>query len=203
MNKDHADASAGQDFPGTTETPVIGRRALLQMLAGTAPATQLGVSSAKAAARQPAATAKPGDFDFLSGNWKIKNRRLKDKAWDEFDGEATVHGILAGVASVEELRIPARNFSGMGLRLLDVERKLWADFFVNAKSGVLTPPAAMGSFVDGVGTWDSDHTDGGKPIIVRGVWDQITPKSCRWFQAVSRDDGKTWEENWVMQWTRA
>ena len=57
---------------------------------------------------------KPSDFDFLSGSWKIRNRQLKDGAWDEFEGEATVHGLLAGVASVEELRIPARNFSGMG-----------------------------------------------------------------------------------------
>jgi hypothetical protein len=43
-----------------------------------------------------------------------------------------VHGILAGVGSVEELRIPARNFSGMGLRLLDLEKKVWADHWVNA-----------------------------------------------------------------------
>lgn len=47
--------------------------------------------------------------------------------WIEFDGEATVHAILAGVGSVEELRTPARNFSGLGLRLLDVEKKVWAD----------------------------------------------------------------------------
>lgn len=114
-----------------------------------------------------------------------------------------MHGILAGVASVEELRIPARNFSGMGLRLLDVERRLWADFWVNAKSGVLSPPPAWGSFINGVGTWDSDDVEDGKPVIYRGQWDQITPASCRWFQAASHDDGKTWKESWVMHWTRA
>jgi hypothetical protein len=37
---------------------------------------------------------------------------------------------------------------------------------------------------------------------VRGIWDQITPNSCRWSQAVSRDDGRNWDENWVMLWTR-
>ncbi|MBI2746192.1 MAG: hypothetical protein HYX45_11470 [Burkholderiales bacterium] len=107
------------------------------------------------------------------------------------------------MASVEELRIPARNFSGTGLRLLDVEQKLWADYWVNSKSGVLTPPPAMGSFVNGVGTWDSQDEDHDKkPITVRGVWDRITPSSCRWYQAVSRDAGKTWQENWLMDWTR-
>ena len=128
---------------------------------------------------------------------------MKGDGWDVFDSQATVFGILAGVASVEELRVPAMNFSGMGLRLLDVERKLWSDFWVNSKSGVLTPPPSWGSFVNGVGTWDSDDMDGDKPIIVRGVWDQITPTTCRWYQASSRDGGKTWQESWIMHWTRA
>lgn len=183
---------------------LIGRRDVMKMAVSLLALSPLALATGSAVAIPPQATGKPGDFDFLSGEWKIKNRRLKAKGeWDEFDGEATVHGILAGVASVEELRIPARNFSGMGLRLLDVERKLWADFWVNAKSGVLVPPPAWGSFANGVGTWDSDDVDGDKSVIVRGVWDQITATSCRWYQASSRDDGKTWDESWVMNWTRA
>lgn len=180
----------------------VQRRALLQMAAGLATAGSAGLSQAASAA--PAATGKPGDFNFLSGEWKIKNRQLqKNGQWESFDGEATVHGLLAGICSVEELRIPARKLSGMGLRLLDVQRGLWADHWVNSKSGVLTPPPSWGSFVDGVGTWDSDDDEDGKPVIHRGVWDQITPRSCRWYQASSRDAGKTWAENWVMHWTRA
>lgn len=178
------------------------RRAVLQATAGLAAAGSWSLGTASAAARKSPPTGKPGDFDFLSGEWKIQNRRMQDGRWDEFDGEATVHGILQGVGSIEELRIPARNFSGMGLRLLDLEAKLWADYWVNGRSGVLAPPPAWGSFVDGAGIWDSDDTDGSQPIIVRGVWDQVTPDSCRWYQAVSRDDGQTWHENWVMHWHR-
>lgn len=194
------------------------RRALLQISAGlatgggaglqAAQATQLAQAAQAAQATQlpkatlPAATGKPGDFDFLSGEWTIKNRQLKNGTWENFDGESTVHGILAGVVSVEELRIPSRGFSGMGLRLLDLERKLWADFWVNAKSGVLAPSPTWGSFVDGVGTWDADDKEGEQPVIYRGVWDQITPKSCRWYQASSRDGGKSWQQSWVMHWTR-
>lgn len=183
------------------------RRAMLQITAGFAAAGAAAVPTVQAAtvakALPPAPTGKPGDFDFLSGEWRIKNRQFKNGTVEEFDGEATVHGILAGVGSVEELRIPARGFSGMGLRLLDLERRLWADFWVNAKSGVLTPPPAWGSFVGGVGLWDSDDEDAGQPVIVRGAWDQITPSSCRWFQASSRDGGKTWQQSWLMHWTRA
>src|ERR1700741_2820451 len=66
---------------------------------------------------------RPGDFDFLTGEWRIHNRSIVNGAWLEYEGEATVVGILGGVCSVEELRIPSRNFSGMGLRLLDVENR--------------------------------------------------------------------------------
>lgn len=146
-----------------------------------------------------------GDFDFLAGEWKIQHRWKKapgDELWDTFEGEATCWSILGGVGSVEELRIPARSFSGMGLRLLDVEQGVWADFWVNARSGVLTAPGTTGAFVDGVGTFVADDDDDGAPIKVRGIWDEITPTSCRWRQAISRDGGETWDENWVMSWTR-
>lgn len=149
---------------------------------------------------------KPGDFDFLAGNWTIKHKRLKTphtSDWEEFEGEATCWTILGGVGSVEELRVPSRKFAGMGLRLLDVEKGIWNDFWVNAKSGVLTTPGQTGVFVDGVGTFTADDKDGDKPIKVKGIWDRIKPTSCRWWQAVSWDDGKTWEENWFMDWTRA
>ncbi|WP_349740599.1 hypothetical protein [Roseateles cavernae] len=162
----------------------------------------MNTTTSSGIALQQPATGKPGDFDFLSGEWTIKHRQLNHGEWAQFDGEATVHGILAGVGSVEELRIPARGFKGMGLRLLDVERGLWADHWVNAKSGVLTPPPAWGSFVAGVGTWDSEEEDDDTTVICRGVWDQITPRSCRWYQALSRDGGESWAENWVMLWTR-
>ncbi len=148
--------------------------------------------------------ASPGDFSFLTGEWRIKNRRKKhaDNQWDEFDGEATVWGFLDGVGSLEELRIPARDFAGMGLRLLDVENRVWNDFWVNAKSPVLTLPGLKGEFKDGVGTFVAREKDGEATVLVRGIWDQITPQSCRWYQSVSKDDGQTWEDNWIMHWQR-
>ncbi|BCW89594.1 hypothetical protein sos41_27600 [Alphaproteobacteria bacterium SO-S41] len=188
-----------------TDTPLeIPRRTLLQATAALAAASALGLGPSAAAVPNPT-PGKPGDFDFLAGNWAIKHKRLKTahtQDWDEFEGEATCWTILGGVASIEELRIPARDFSGMGLRLLDVTAKVWTDFWVNGKSGVLTPPGMTGSFENGEGIFSADDMDGDKPIKVKGVWDRITPASCRWYQAVSWDDGKTWEENWLMDWTK-
>jgi hypothetical protein len=188
------------------------RRTLLKTAAAGLAVCAAGTGTAIAAAASTEATeaveapyGKPGDFNFLAGEWKIHHRRLKTPGtddWDEFEGEATCWTILAGVGSVEELRIPARNFSGMGLRLLDVEKREWSDFWVNAKSGVLTTPGTTGVFIDGAGTFVADDMDGDKPIKVRGVWDRITPTSCRWHQALSYDGGKTWLGQWFMDWTR-
>ncbi len=173
---------------------------------GLAGATEPPVQPIKdEAIKSSAMLGKPGDFDFLAGEWRIAHRRLtlqKDSVWDEFEGEATCWTILGGVGSVEELRIPSRDFAGMGLRLLDVEKKVWSDFWVNARSGVLSTPGMTGEFRDGVGTFMAEDRDGDQPIIARGVWDRIAPRSCRWYQSVSRDDGKTWEDNWFMDWTR-
>jgi hypothetical protein len=186
------------------------RRVLLQSVAGLA-IGQIAVDASAVDARGAGAPASPppgkaGEFDFLAGQWKISHRRRKKPGsddWDVFDGEATCWTILGGVGSIEELRIPARNFSGVGLRLLDVEQRVWTDYWVNAKSGVLAPPGTTGGFVNGVGTFMADDVDGDRPIKVRGVWDRITPTSCRWHQAVSRDGGTVWEGDWFMDWVRA
>ncbi|MBL8521569.1 MAG: hypothetical protein JNK75_13005 [Betaproteobacteria bacterium] len=181
------------------------RRALLQSAAGLLLAQAALPAGATPAAPERKGVGQPGDFDFLNGHWKIRHRRYKTdvKQWDTFEGEASCWSILKGIASIEELRIPARDFSGTGIRLLDVKNRLWHDYWVNGKSGVLTPPGQTGVFDNGVGTFGAEDTDDGKPIKVRGVWDRITPTSCRWFQGVSKDGGKTWDDNWFMDWTRA
>ncbi len=165
-------------------------------------------AAADSAATRPAGVPEgsPGEFDFLQGEWRIAHRWRKDaasKEWIAFDGQATCWSILGGIGSVEELRIPARNFSGMGLRLLDVERKLWSDFWVNSNSGVLVSPGTYGGFRGGVGTFVSEDAEGDPPTMARGVWDRITGRSHRWSQAVSFDRGATWAETWVMEWKKA
>lgn len=174
------------------------------VLPGAASAEALGLDPIPPLPSSPT-PGKPGDFNFLAGEWRIRHRRLLPGAteWDVFDGEATCFTILAGVGSVEELRIPAKNFSGMGLRLLDVESRVWSDFWVNSKSGVLSTPGQTGSFENGAGIFFSEDVEDGKPLIAAGIWDRITPTGCRWRQAVTRDGGKTWEQNWIMDWTRA
>ena len=55
---------------------------------------------------------------------------------------------------------------------------------------------------EGVGIFSSEYEDNGRKMISVGLWDRITPVSCRWRQAASADGGRTWEHNWLMDWRR-
>ncbi len=155
-------------------------------------------------------SGRAGEFDFLAGRWSIKNRRLKQRwvpeakrEWETFDGDSHCWTVLGGLGSIEELRIPVGQPRGMGIRLLDTEKGLWSDYWVASGAGQIVPPPMWGDFKNGAGTFiATDERDGDIAIHSRGVWDRITPTSCRWHQAFSRDGGKTWEDNWFMDWTR-
>lgn len=154
---------------------------------------------------EPKVTGKgPGDFDFLTGEWTIHNRRLKDgtdDVWDEFAGAATVYRLLGGQASIEELRFPPDTFRGMGVRVWHPAEELWADHWTGSYNGVVND-AQTGKFIDGEGVFTSDEVVDGVAWTYRGVWDRITPTSCRWHQSSSQDGGKNWVWNWYMDWTR-
>jgi hypothetical protein len=188
------------------------RRTLLLSALGMAIAPTVLNAADPAPAAQPMTSptkkvppGKKGEFDFLAGNWKISHRQLKPGTkddWITFSGEATCWSILDGIGSIEELRIPERNFSGTGIRLLNLKTNVWSDYWANSREAVISSPGTTGGFIDGVGIFEAEDMDEGKPLIVRGVWDRITPKSCRWYQGSSRDGGKTWIHDWYMDWVR-
>ncbi len=145
-----------------------------------------------------------GDFDFLKGNWHIRHKRLKDRSkdvWHDFESSATVHRVLDGMGSVEELRKADGSYMGMGVRVWLPEKEKWADHWTSAGNGVVNAPQ-LGNFIDGEGVFISEQEVDGINWQYRGVWDQITSESCRWHQSASKDGGNSWEWNWWMEWTR-
>ncbi|MGB0907398.1 MAG: hypothetical protein ACPGVT_07885 [Maricaulaceae bacterium] len=145
-----------------------------------------------------------GDFDFLAGNWHIQHKKLKDSAKDEwqfFDSSASVHRVLSGMGSIEELRKADGTDMGMAVRIWRPELEKWADHWTRADNGVVGAPQ-LGNFIDGDGVFISDYDVDGVKSQYRGVWDQITSESCRWHQSVSKDGGNSWDWNWWMEWTR-
>lgn len=146
------------------------------------------------------------DFHFLYGRWAVRHRRLKARGvgageWDSFEGSSFTQGLMGGLCNVEENDFPDRGFQGVAFRSFDVEQQRWSIQWVSSTDGLVQPPV-HGRFENGVGLFLGDDVDAGRPVKVRFVWDWITPASARWTQAFSYDGGETWEENWVMRFTR-
>jgi len=149
------------------------------------------------------------DFDFLIGSWKIHNRRLKNPltgstSWYEFEGTGVARKIWGGRANIDEYEAdtPSGHIQGLTLRLYDPKAKQWSLYWANSAKGTLEKPM-IGEFRDGRGEFFSQEPFEGRMILVRFLWSQITPNSCRWEQAFSADGGKTWETNWIMEMTRS
>lgn len=146
------------------------------------------------------------DFDFFIGSWNVVNRRLKtvfagSDEWEEFPGTTTCRPIFGGGGNTEEIIFPTLGRHGFTLRLFDVELRQWSLYWASSRTGVLFPPV-VGSFTDGRGDFYGDDTHEGKPIKACFIWSDITPTSARWEQQFSGDDGRTWESNWIMEFTR-
>jgi hypothetical protein len=172
--------------------------------------TSTSMSSADGVARP---TFEPGpavhDFDFLVGTWHIHHRRLKERLagshdWEEFEGTSTAWPLLGGAGNVDDnvLDLPGGTYRAVSLRSFDAVTNTWSIWWLDGRNpGVLDPPVT-GGFVDGIGTFIGRDTFGGRPILVRFLWSNISATTCRWEQAFSTDDGETWEVNWIMESTR-
>ena len=148
------------------------------------------------------------DFDFEIGSWKTHLRRLQrpltgSKSWVEYSGTTTVRKVWDGRANLVELDVagPAGRIEALSLRLYDPQSRQWSLNFASSAGGGMSPPS-IGGFKNGRGEFYSRETLGGRPILVRFIISDITPTSCRFEQAFSADDGKTWEVNWIATDTR-
>ena len=165
------------------------------------------MASAAPAAGDPASLNDGrNDFDFFMGSWNCRHRRLRtlltgSNDWYEFPGTSVARKILGGIGNVDENEFPTQGFSGMTLRLFDPATRLWAIYWANSRTGILFPPV-FGRFENGEGRFHGDDEHDGRPIKVAYLWTRITPGACRWEQSFSRD-GKEWETNWIMEFTRA
>jgi hypothetical protein len=145
------------------------------------------------------------DFDFLIGAWRVHHRVLKSGKWLEFEGTSTNRKVMDGWGNVEDnvLDSPNGAYRAVGLRSYDAKTGQWAIWWLDSRfpQGPLDPPV-KGRFENGVGDFYSDDTLDGKPIRVRYRWSNITASSARWEQAYSPDAGKTWANNWIMEFRR-
>jgi hypothetical protein len=165
------------------------------------PIPSLHFDSAGALVIQASATSTEHDFDFLVGNWKLRNRKLKSRLthsteWIGFESSVEMHQILNGLGNIDKYSEMAdgKSYEGVALRLFNTKTKLWSIYWADSNSGALDPPV-VGSFANGVGHFFARDTYKGQSIIVVFRWDVRNPQRPIWSQAFSADEGKTWEWN--------
>lgn len=177
---------------------------LLATLVGTA-----GPASAAASLVVPTDRDGHNDFNFLAGRWhthyRILRRRLvHDNTWDECPGEALITPYWGGYGNLEvgTLRCPPPrgHVDSMTLRTYSADTHQWTLWWGTKKLGV-SPPPQVGHFdSDGVGQFFADDTWNGTPVIVRYRWNTVNGLP-HFEQAFSTDHGKTWETNWICDYT--
>lgn len=154
-------------------------------------------------------TGGPDDWAFLVGRWNVQHRRLKtrlvgDTQWEDFAGTCVNWPLMDGVGNVDDnvLELPNGTYRGVGVRAFNAQTRQWSIWWIDSRLGGMDPPV-RGGFKDGVGVFQGADTHEGRPIIARFRWSEITATTAKWDQAFSTDGGKTWETNWLMQFTRA
>lgn len=152
-----------------------------------------------------ASVAGVRDFDFLHGQWLVRNRRLRQPlsgsgTWDEFDAWYRCWPLLEGVGNVDEMHSDGCGPLRASLRLYDLRCRRWNVYGVHPRYGTLQPPLT-GAFRDGVGRFYGERRIDGRPVAARYTW-RATPEGPRWERAWSDDGGASWENNWIMDFSR-
>lgn len=147
------------------------------------------------------------DFDFYFGRWQVHNERLTERLvgssdWEHFEAIQQCRPLIDGYGNIDDFVTGwSGGFKGMTLRLFNRETRQWSIYWASNQTGVLEPPV-VGFFENGVGRFFGHDDQNGRPVLARFVWSDITAISARWEQALSTDDGTTWETNWRMHMTR-
>ena len=147
------------------------------------------------------------DFDFWIGAWEV-NLRIKqqDNSWkDQVKSKVHIYPILDGKAVLELWNETSRGdgIKGYSLRYYDPNTEkweLWLNWPGQNRSG---STSLAGEFRHGRGEFFStSQIDDSTELIARYTFCDITANSLRWDDAFSRDKGKTWTNNWIMEFTR-
>jgi hypothetical protein len=149
------------------------------------------------------------DFDFDIGTWKTHSSRLLrpltgSKSWADMDGITVVKKVWDGRASLAEYKASgsAGTVELLSLRWYNPQAHQWNLGFATPSAGDLSVPA-IGKFKNGRGDFYDQEEINGRYVLVKfSIW-STGPNTGQSEQAFSDDGGKTWEVNWINQYTRA
>lgn len=154
------------------------------------------------------------DFDFLTGNWQVQNQRLKSylnhcTEWENFSATQTVYKLPGGIGNYDDFNAPdwRPGFVGMSLRIYNPQTDLWSIYWLDNRSGGLTAdgqltPPVVGRFNGLAGVFKGEDVINGQQVLVEYRWQVLNQNQASWEQAMSVDQGLSWEVNWRMAMQR-
>ncbi len=149
-----------------------------------------------------------GDFDFEIGSWTLKHSRLKERLtgcteWETFEGTADMRPVLGGKGNIEDnvLHFPSGSYRAIAIRSYDGRTGDWAVWWLASDNPHQLDVPVIGRFKEGRGSFIAQDTLRDQPVLVRFLWLNTTTDTPRWEQAMSSDNGTTWETNWTMDFT--
>lgn len=157
----------------------------------------------------PSPTSSPKDYDFLLGHHSIAHRKLQARLqnateWVELSGNKTTEKLLEGYGNIERHYLTDNHrapVEAIAFRLFNPKTGLWSLYWADSRSGLLEPPL-IGSFKSNLGVFYGRDQFDGQEVLVQFQYDKTNPYKPVWGQAFSKDEGKTWEWNWLMFYSK-
>ena len=142
-------------------------------------------------------------FDFWIGVWNVNLRMLQEDLTfrDSVAARASIYSILDGKAILELW--DSDQIKGYSLRYYDPAQEKWILWLDWPSQNRSSKSSLQGSFRHGRGDFHTAYTNSeGEEVLGRYSFNDISPFSLRWDDLWSKDGGKTWSKNWVMEFTR-
>jgi hypothetical protein len=143
-------------------------------------------------------TTEARQFDFWIGEWNVNLRAIqKDLTWKNIaKANVEIYPLLDGKAILELWN--SETIKGFSLRYYDPAKDKWVLHLNWPNENQSSFSSLEGAFRHGRGEFFATH-DG---TISRFTFCDVSPTSLRWDDAYSKDGGKTWTNDWIMEFSR-
>lgn len=171
-------------------------------------AATIGVLAAPPSGMAPCTDPPARQFDFWLGEWDVRNRyRVEGQGWtDAGTAVDKVFAVVGGCAVVElwDGNLGRTRLRGFSVRTYDPQRRRWI-LVLNwpQTADAVRFTTLEGGFRHGRGEFERHGADPEQhPVLIRYTFSDITDSTLRWNDGLSRDSGRTWRTNWIMEFRR-
>ena len=155
------------------------------------------------AAASPCDVPEAHQLDFWLGEWRLTwpGGQGGTPEGGEGRGTNTVRRVLDGCV-VQEDFASAEGFRGRSVSVYDRRAGQWRQTWVDSSGGYLV---FTGGLEDGeMRLYTEPFTNqNGQPQVNRMLWRNVTNEALDWHWQRSTDGGETWEDLWIIHYTRA